>query len=64
MHSPSDTFITGAIGTFAPMGAIVISLDPAIEAEFRILSLFLGIVVGLASLAKICYDWYRIFNRK
>ena len=46
------------------MGAIVISLDPAIEAEFRILSLFLGILVGLASLAKICYDWYRIFNRK
>jgi len=46
------------------MGAIVISLDPAIEAEFRILSLFLGILVGLASLAKICYDWYRIFKKK
>lgn len=53
-----DTAATGFIGTTTPLAAAVVSLDPALDLELRLLSLFVGIAVGLASLAKLIYDIY------
>jgi hypothetical protein len=53
-----DTATTGAIGMTAPFAAAAISLDPMLDLEMRILSMAIGILVGLASFAKLCYDIY------
>ena len=52
----TDTAITGAIGFTAPIAAATISLDPALDLELRIISMVIGIFVGLASFAKLVYD--------
>jgi hypothetical protein len=56
MIHQSDTLITGIIGTTTPLAAATISLDPTLDLELRILSLVIGIFVGLASFAKLIYD--------
>jgi hypothetical protein len=53
-----DTAATGAIGFTAPIAAATISLDPTLDLELRIISMVIGILVGLASFAKLCYDLY------
>jgi len=60
----TDTVLTGFIGTTTPLAAATISLDPALDLELRILSLVIGIFVGLASFAKLIYDiWADHRNR-
>jgi len=51
-----DTAATGAIGMTAPLAAAAISLDPMLDLELRIISMCIGILVGLASLSKLVYD--------
>jgi hypothetical protein len=59
-----DTAATGAIGTTAPIAAAVVSLDPTMDLELRVASMVIGILVGLASLAKLIYDlWADHHNR-
>lgn len=59
-----DTAATGAIGMTAPLAAAAISLDPMLDLELRIISMCIGIIVGLASLAKLVYDvWSDRINR-
>jgi hypothetical protein len=53
-----DTAATGAIGFTAPIAAAAISLDPMIDLELRVASMIIGILVGLASFAKLAYDLY------
>jgi len=53
-----DTATTGAIGMTAPIAAAAISLDPTLDLELRIVSMIIGILVGLASFAKLAYDLY------
>ena len=53
-----DTAATGAIGMTAPLAAAVVSLDPMIDHELRVASMVIGILVGLASFAKLAYDLY------
>jgi len=52
----TDTIMTGFVGTTAPIAAATISLDPALDLELRVLSLLIGIFVGIASFAKLIYD--------
>lgn len=52
----TDTAITGAIGFTAPLAAATISLDATLDFELRIISMVIGILVGLASFAKLAYD--------
>jgi hypothetical protein len=60
----TDTIATGFVGTTAPLAAATISLDPALDLELRVLSLVIGIFVGLASFAKLIYDiWADHKNR-
>lgn len=40
----------------APLAAATISLDPALDLELRIVSMVIGIFVGLASFCKLLYD--------
>ena len=53
-----DTATTGAIGMTVPIAAAAISLDPTLDLELRIVSMIIGIFVGLASFAKLAYDLY------
>jgi len=53
-----DTAATGAIGMTAPIAAAAISFDPTLDLELRIISMAIGIFVGLASFAKLAYDLY------
>ena len=53
-----DTAATGAIGMTAPIAAAAMSLDPMIDLELRVASMVIGILVGLASFAKLAYDLY------
>ena len=53
-----DTAATGAVGMTAPIAAAVVSLDPMIDLELRVASMVIGILVGLASFAKLAYDLY------
>jgi hypothetical protein len=53
-----DTAATGAIGMATPIAAAVVSLDPMIDLELRVASMVIGILVGLASFAKLAYDLY------
>jgi hypothetical protein len=53
-----DTAATGAIGFTAPIAAAAISLDPMLDLELRLASMVIGILVGLASFAKLAYDLY------
>jgi hypothetical protein len=53
-----DTAATGAIGFTAPIAAAAISLDPMLDLELRVVSMIIGILVGLASFAKLAYDLY------
>jgi len=53
-----DTAATGAIGMTAPLAAAAISLDPMLDLELRVASMVIGILVGLASFAKLAYDLY------
>jgi hypothetical protein len=53
-----DTAATGAIGFTAPLAAAAISLDPMLDLELRVTSMIIGILVGLASFAKLAYDLY------
>ena len=53
-----DTAATGAIGFTAPLAAAAISLDPTLDLELRVVSMLIGILVGLASLSKLVYDLY------
>jgi hypothetical protein len=53
-----DTATTGMIGFTAPIAAAAISLDPMLDFELRLASLLIGIFVGIASFAKLCYDIY------
>jgi hypothetical protein len=53
-----DTAATGAIGMTAPIAAAAISFDPTLDLELRIISMIIGIFVGLASFAKLAYDLY------
>ena len=53
-----DTAVTGAIGMTAPLAAAAISLDPMLDLELRVISMLIGILVGLASLSKLVYDIY------
>jgi hypothetical protein len=58
-----DTAATGAIGMSVPLAAAAISLDPMLDFHLRILSMCIGIIVGLASLAKLIYDvWFNTSN--
>jgi len=60
-----DTAATGAIGMTAPIAAAAISFDPTLDLELRIISMIIGIFVGLASFAKLAYDLYAYHkNRK
>ena len=60
-----DTAATGAIGFTAPFAAATLSLDPTLDLEMRIASMVIGILVGLASFAKLCYDiWADHKNRE
>ena len=60
----TDTLVTGFVGTTAPLAAATISLDPTLDLELRVLSLLIGIFVGLASFAKLVYDiWADHKNR-
>jgi len=60
-----DTAATGAIGFTAPIAAATLSLDPTLDLEMRIASMVIGILVGLASFAKLCYDiWADHKNRE
>ena len=60
-----DTAATGAIGMTAPLAAATLSLDPTLDLELRIISMVIGIFVGLASFAKLCYDiWADHKNKK
>jgi len=60
-----DTAATGAIGFTAPIAAATLSLDPTLDLEMRIASMVIGILVGLASFAKLCYDiWSDHKNRE
>ena len=60
----TDTAIIGAIGFTAPIAAATISLDPALDLELRIISMVIGIFVGLASFCKLIYDiWADHRNR-
>jgi hypothetical protein len=59
-----DTAATGAIGFTAPIAAAAISLDPMLDLELRVTSMIIGILVGLASFAKLAYDlWADHKNR-
>jgi hypothetical protein len=59
-----DTAATGAIGFTAPIAAATISLDPTLDLELRVASMVIGILVGLASFAKLAYDlWADHQNR-
>ena len=61
----ADTAATGAIGMTAPLAAATLSLDPTLDLELRIISMVIGIFVGLASFAKLCYDiWADHKNKK
>ena len=42
----------------APIAAAAMSLDPMIDLELRVASMVIGILVGLASFAKLAYDLY------
>jgi hypothetical protein len=53
-----DTAATGVIGFTAPVAAAAISLDPMLDFELRLASLLIGILVGIISFAKLCYDLY------
>jgi hypothetical protein len=53
-----DTAATGAIGFTAPIAAAAISLDPMLDLQLRLASMIIGILVGLASFAKLAYDLY------
>jgi len=59
-----DTAATGAIGFTTPIAAAAISLDPMLDLELRLASLIIGIFVGLASFAKICYDIYKDHKKR
>jgi hypothetical protein len=60
-----DTAATGAVGMTAPLAAATLSLDPTLDLELRIISMVIGIFVGLASFAKLCYDiWADHKNKK
>jgi hypothetical protein len=60
-----DTAATGAVGMTAPLAAATLSLDPTLDLELRIISMVIGIFVGLASFAKLVYDiWYDHKNKK
>jgi len=60
-----DTAATGAIGFAAPIAAATLSLDATLDLEMRIASMAVGILVGLASFAKLCYDiWADHKNRE
>ena len=49
----------------APLAAATLSLDPTLDLELRIISMVIGIFVGLASFAKLCYDiWADHKNKK
>lgn len=52
MRDTVDRFITGFIGTASPLAGAVISLQN-IEATLRIVSLIVGIAVGVASLIRL-----------
>jgi hypothetical protein len=59
-----DTAATGFVGTTAPLAAAVVSLDPTMDLELRVASMVIGILVGMASLAKLIYDiWADHRNR-
>jgi len=59
-----DTATTGAIGFATPIAAATLSLDPSLDLELRVLSLLIGIFVGIASFAKLVYDiWADHKNR-
>ena len=59
-----DTAATGAIGFTTPIAAAAISLDPMLDFELRLASLLIGILVGIISFAKLCYDlWADHKNR-
>jgi len=53
-----NTAATGAIGFTTPLAAAAISLDPMLDLELRVVSMVIGILVGLASFAKLAYDLY------
>ena len=49
----------------APLAAATLSLDPTLDLELRIISMVIGIFVGLASFAKLVYDiWVDHKNKK
>jgi hypothetical protein len=59
-----DTAATGMIGFTTPIAAAAISLDPMLDLELRLASLLIGILVGIISFAKLCYDlWADHKNR-
>jgi len=59
-----DTAVTGAVGCTAPIAAATLSLDPALDFEMRIASMMIGILVGLASFSKLCYDIWADHNKR
>jgi len=46
----------------APLAAATISLDPSLDLELRIVSMVIGIFVGIASFAKLIYDIWADHN--
>jgi hypothetical protein len=59
-----DTAATGVVGMTAPLAAATISLDPALDLELRIVSMVIGIFVGLASFCKLIYDIWADHNNR
>jgi hypothetical protein len=47
--SVRETLIRGSIGTTTSLGATIVSLLPQVEAWLRVVSLLVGIAVGVAS---------------
>jgi len=64
MFHHTDTIFTGAIGSSAPIAAVTLSFDPALDLELRIISLVIGIFVGLVSLGKLIYDIWSNHKKK
>lgn len=52
MQHHADTLATGGLGLFATIGSFVMSLME-IEASLRVVSLLVGIAVGLVTLRKL-----------
>lgn len=56
--------LQGMIGASTAIGASVISSLAQVETTLRVLSLLIGILVGLATLARVVLSLWRAVRRK